>query len=283
MTARLDARLAVVTGAGHEAGPAFAGRADTELGRHRAQLVAHCRRMLGSPFEAEDAVQVTLFRAWRGLDRFEGRASLRSWLYQIATNVCLDMQNGRERRARPMDLGPARAPEAATLPTRATATRIEPIPTNALGPDGDPADAAVARERIRLAFVAVLRRLPARQRAVLILCEVLCWRATEAAQLLDTTVASVTSALQRARKTLQTSGMPSADSAAEMDAAQRGLLARYVEAFRAYDIDGLTSLIKEDATQSISASDPSPRGPRDRMTPACRSAPAAGAARTGAR
>jgi DNA-directed RNA polymerase specialized sigma24 family protein len=199
-----------------------------------------------------------------------------------ATNVCLDMQNGRERRARPMDLGPARAPEAATLPTRATATRIEPVPTNALGPDGDPADAAVARELIRLAFVAVLRRLPARQRAVLVLCEVLCWRATEAAQLLDMTVASVTSALQRARKTLQTSGMPSADSAAEMDGAQRGLLGRYVEAFQAYDIDGLTSLIKEDATQSISASDPSPRGPRDRMTPACGSA-AAGAARTGAR
>lgn len=282
MTARLDARLAVVTGAGHEAGPAFAGRADTELGRHRAQLFAHCRRMLGSPFEAEDAVQVTLLRAWRGFDRFEGRASLRSWLYQIATNVCLDMQNGRERRARAMDLGPARAPEAATLPTRATATRIEPVPTKALGPDGDPADAAVARELIRLAFVAVLRRLPARQRAVLVLCEVLCWRATEAAQLLDMTVASVTSALQRARKTLQTSGMPSADSAAEMDGAQRGLLGRYVEAFQAYDIDGLTSLIKEDATQSISASDPSPRGPRDRMTPACGSA-AAGAARTGAR
>jgi RNA polymerase sigma-70 factor (TIGR02960 family) len=223
------------------------------LEQHRAELTAYCCRMLRSPFEAEDAVQMTLFRAWRGfdrLDRFEGRASLRSWLYRIATNVCLDMLKDKGRHVRPMDLGPARAAEAANLPTRAKAMWIEPIPNNALAPDGDPAEVAVTRETIRLAFVAALQCLRARQRAVLLLCEVLRWKATEAAQLLDTTVAAVNSALQRARATLETSGMRSTDSGAEMDDAQRGLLARYVEAFEAYDIDGLTSLIKEDATQS---------------------------------
>jgi RNA polymerase sigma-70 factor, ECF subfamily len=204
--------------------------------------------MLASPFEAEDAVQETLVRAWRGFDRFGGRASLRSWLYRIATNVCLDMLNARERRARPMDLGPGRVLETAHLHTRPKAPWIEPIP-DTLTPDDDPAEVAVARETIRFALVAALRFLPARQRAVLVLCEVLRWKATEAAQLLDTTVASVNSALQRARATLETSSMRSTDSGAGMDDAQRELLARYVEAFDSYDIDGLTSLIEEEATK----------------------------------
>ena len=229
------------------------------LEQHRAELNAYCRRMLGSSFEAEDAVQDTLVRAWRGFDRFEGRSSLRSWLYRIATNVCLEMLKGRERRARPADLGPARAVEAPIFGTRPKATWIEPIPDGALAPEGDPADLAVARETIRLAFVAALQQLPARQRAVLLLCEVLRWKATEAAQLLDTTVASVNSALQRARSTLETSGLRATDRPAEMDDAQRGLLARYVQALEAYDIDGLTSLIREDTTQSISGYKPPAR------------------------
>ena len=189
------------------------------LEQHRAELIAYCRRMLGSLFEAEDAVQETLIRAWRGFDRFEGRSSLRSWLYRLATNVCLDMLSGRERRPHPIDLGRARALEAAKLstPTRPQATWIEPVPDGALAPEGDPADVAVARETIRLAFVAALQYLPARQRAVLVLCEVLRWKATEAAELLDTTVASVNSALQRARATLETSGLRATDAPTDID------------------------------------------------------------------
>ncbi len=155
-----------------------------------------------SPFEAEDAVQETFIRAWRAFDRFEGRSSLRSWLYRIATNVCLDMLSGRERRARPMDLGPAHAPEAANLHILPEATWIQPIPDGLVTAEDDPAEAAIARETIRLAFVAALQHLPARQRAALILCEVLRWKANEVAELLDTSVASVNSALQRARATL---------------------------------------------------------------------------------
>src|SRR5436190_4314742 len=131
---------------------------------HRSELVAYCYRMLGSPFEAEDAVQETFIRAWRNLDRFEGRSALRSWLYKIATNVCLDMLGGRERRARPMDIGPAQEPLESNLNTRSEATWIQPIP--------DPAVVAESNETTRLALVAALQHLPPKQRAVLILCEV---------------------------------------------------------------------------------------------------------------
>jgi RNA polymerase sigma-70 factor (ECF subfamily) len=210
-----------------------------ELEQHRAELTGYCYRMLGSPFDAEDAVQDTLIHAWQGLDRFEGRAALRSWLYRIATNVCLDMMKSTQRRARPMDLGPARAPLAENLNALPETTWIEPI--------RDPADAAVAREGIRLAFVAALQHLPPRQRATLILCEVLRWQASEVAELLDTSVASVNSALQRARATLATANVQPPDSS-EID---RALLDRYVAAFEAYDIEALTSLIHEDAIQSM--------------------------------
>ena len=219
--------------------------------QHRPELTAHCYRMLASPFEAEDAVQETFIRAWRGYDRFEGRAALRSWLYRIATNVCLDMLEGRRRRARPMDLGPARAPVESNLNVPQEVTWIEPIPDGMIASDGDPADVAVARETVRLAFVAALQHLPPRQRAVLILCEVLRWKASEVAELLDTSVASVNSALQRARATLETSGISSTDAAPTIDDAQRELLTRYVDAFERYDIDALTALIHEDATQSM--------------------------------
>ncbi len=221
------------------------------LEQHRKELTGYCYRMLGSPFEAEDAVQDTFLRAWRGYDRFEGRAALRSWLYRIATNVCLDMLGGRARRARPMDLGGAGEPVEANLNTLPEVTWMEPIPDGLAIADNDPAEQAMARETIRLAFVAALQNLPPRQRAVLILCEVLRWKASEVAELLDTSVASVNSALQRARATLEDRGVSSTDVTPAIDTEQRELLARYVDAFERYDIDALTSLIKEDATQSM--------------------------------
>jgi RNA polymerase sigma-70 factor, ECF subfamily len=219
--------------------------------QHRSELIAYCYRMLGSPFEAEDAVQETFLRAWRGFDRFEGRAALRSWLYRIATNVSLDMLSGRERRARPRDLGPAREPVAENLRTPEVPW-LEPIPDSRVVPaDGDPAEVAAARESVRLAFVAALQHLPPRQRAVLILCEVLRWKAAEVAELLETSVASVNSALQRARATLEASEVSEADTSPSIDKADAELLVRYVEAFERYDMDALTSLIHEDATQSM--------------------------------
>jgi RNA polymerase sigma-70 factor (ECF subfamily) len=223
---------------------------ELQLERYRAELTGYCYRMLGSA-DAEDAVQETFLRAWRGFDRFEGRAALRSWLYRIATNVCLDMLNGRERRARPMDLGPAREPVEVNLNSLPEVTWIEPIPDGRVVPEGDPAEVAVARETIRLAFVAALQHLPPRQRAVLILCEVLRWKASEVAELLDTSVASVNSALQRARATLEASSVSAADTSPSVDEADAELLSRYVEAFERYDMDALTSLIHEDATQSM--------------------------------
>jgi RNA polymerase sigma-70 factor (ECF subfamily) len=219
-----------------------AAELEVQLEQHRRELIAYCYRMLASPFEAEDAVQETFLRAWRSYDRFEGRAALRSWLYRIATNVCLDMLNGRERRATPMDLGPAREPVAENLHTLPEVTWIQPMP--------DPAEEAVARETIRLAFVAALQHLPPRQRAVLILREVLRWKADEVAELLDTSVASVNSALQRARATLEAGDLSAAETS-PLDEANAALLARYVEAFERYDMDALTSLIHEDATQSM--------------------------------
>jgi RNA polymerase sigma-70 factor (ECF subfamily) len=235
-----------------------AGKLEDQLEQHRAELRAYCYRMLGSPFEADDAVQETFIRAWRGYERFEGRAALRSWLYRIATNVSLDMLNGRERRARPMDLGPAREPVESNLNTLPEVTWIEPFPG-----DGDPAEVAVSRETIRLAFVAALQHLPPRQRAVLILCEVLRWKASEVAELLDTSVASVNSALQRARATLEESDLSAADTSPSVDQADAELLARYVQAFEQYDMDALTSLIREDATQSMPPFDLWLRGRED--------------------
>src|SRR5947209_10072797 len=174
------------------------GGLESRLEQHRSELTGYCYRMLGSPFEAEDAVQDTFLRAWRAFDRFEGRAAFRSWLYRIATNVCLDMLNGRNRRARPMDFGPAAEPVEASLNTLPEVTFIEPIPTSLVSAESDPAELAVQRDTIRLAFVAALQHLPARQRAVLILCEVLRWKASEGAELLETSVASVNRAMRRA-------------------------------------------------------------------------------------
>jgi RNA polymerase sigma-70 factor (ECF subfamily) len=221
-----------------------------ELEPFRRELTGYCYRMLGSGFEAEDAVQEAMLRAWRHADRFEGRSSVRSWLYRIATNVCIDMQRHVQRRARPMEMGPASPPEEAHLgPLLPEATWVMPIPDARAAPDaGDPAAIAEYRESVRLAFVTALQHVPARQRAVLILCEVLRWQATEVAELLDTTVAAVNSALQRARATLD--AVPD-DALIELDDTDTALLERYVDAFERYDIDRLVELLHHDAVQSM--------------------------------
>ena len=223
------------------------------LEQHRVELTAYAYRMLGSAFEAEDAVQETLLRAWKGFEGFEGRAALRSWLYRIATNVCLDMLSGRGRRARPMDMGPAGVADERLLgEPLPEVTWIEPIPDGrALPVGGDPAEVAESRETIRLAFVAALQHLPARQRAVLILREVLRWKASEVAELLETSVPSVNSALQRARATLASADLTTGEALRPMDEEQRALVARYVDAFERYDMDSLTSVLREDASWSM--------------------------------
>src|SRR5215472_2199316 len=222
-------------------GQALTTPAFGELEQHRRELTAYCYRMLGSPFEAEDAVQDTLLRAWRSLDRFEGRSALSSWLYRIATNVCLDMLKGRERRARPMDLGPARPHDGPIGEILPEVTWIEPVPDGRIVQEGDPADVAASRETIKLAFMAALQHLPPRQRAALILCEVLGWKASEVAELLDTSVASVNSALQRARARIDADEPATSEPPPALDAADRALLERYVEAFERYDMDALTA------------------------------------------
>ena len=212
------------------------------------ELTAYCYRMLGSSADAEDAVQDTMVRAWRSFDRFEGRSSVRSWLYKIATNVCLTMLDGRKRRARPMDFGQAGSAEAPLDPPTSEISWLEPIPDSRVLPTvADPAEVAVSRESIRLAFVAALQHLPARQRAVLILREVLQWKASEVAELLGTTVASVNSALQRARATLAEDNLDSPAPVDEMDDDHRALLTRYAEAFERYDIAELVTLLHDDA------------------------------------
>ncbi len=223
-----------------------------DLERHRVELTGYCYRMLGAAFEAEDAVQETFIRAWRGLSTFEGRSSLRSWLYRIATNVCLDMLGASQRRARPVDMRPARGADT-PLPDALPEDRfIEPVPDGRVLPTaGDPADVAIARESVKLAFVAALQHLPPRQRAVLILREVLHWHADEVAELLDTTVASVNSALQRARATLGSRNLDAGAPAPPLDGEQQALLDRYVAAFERYDMTALTSLLREDAQWSM--------------------------------
>lgn len=224
---------------------------ESQLDEHRTELIAYCYRMLGSAFEAEDAVQESMVRAWRGYERFEGRASLRSWLYRIATNVCLDMLGSTQRRARPMDLGPASTADAVVPAPLPESTWLEPVPDSRVLPDGDPSDVAVARDTVRLAFVAALQHLPPKQRAVLILREVLAWSAAEVAELLDTSVASVNSALQRARATMAAVQVADTDPIRPLDAEQRDLLARYMDAFERYDMDALADLLHEDATLSM--------------------------------
>jgi RNA polymerase sigma-70 factor, ECF subfamily len=232
------------------------------LESHRRELTGFCYRMLGAASEAEDAVQETMVRAWRSIDGFEGRSSLRSWLYRIANNVCVDMVRSPQRRARPMEMGPATsAADVVTMPDhRPENVFVQPIRDDrVIEVDGDPADVAAARESIRLAFVAALQHLPARQRAVLILCEVLRWQATEVAELLDTSVASVNSALQRARATMASASVERLDTSVSPE--HEALLARYVDAFERYDIPKLVTLLRDDVVLSMPPFDLWLRGP----------------------
>lgn len=203
--------------------------------------------MLGSSFEAEDAVQETFTRAWKSYDSFEGRAGLRTWLYRIATNVCLDMLDGPQRRARPMDLSEASSPDSPLPPPRPDYVWIEPIP-DAMAFGADPGESAAARDSIRLAFVAAVQYLPARQRAALIMCEVLRFSAAETAEVLDISTASVNSALQRARATM---AKIAPDEPVETDADQQELVEQYMQAFQAYDMDALTALLQKDVALSM--------------------------------
>ncbi len=239
---------------------------ESALEKHRVELTGYCYRMLGSSFEAEDAVQDTLVRAWRGYGSFEGRSSLRSWLYRIATNVCLDMLAAGKRRARPVDLTDATPLARAALTPRPDHTWLEPVPDGRVLPTTeDPAEAAVAKESVRLAFLAALQRLPPRQRAVLILREVLAWRASEVAELLGTSVPSVNSALQRARATLAARAERAAEAEVSdpLDERQRRLLERYVAAFEGYDMAALTALLHEDAVMTMPPFDLWLAGPSD--------------------
>ncbi len=222
-----------------------------DIEAYRRELTGYCYRMLGSAFEADDAVQETMLRAWKAADGFEGRSSLRSWLYRIATNVCLDALRGEKRRALPMDLGPASPPiETYLRPQPAEDLWVTPIPDSRVVPDnGDPAEIAAVRDSVRLAFVTALQHLPPRQRAALILCEVLKLPATEAASVLDTTVASVNSALQRARATL--AGLPEHQRPCEVEPENAELLAKFVDAFQRYDMKALIGLLREDALQTM--------------------------------
>ncbi len=219
------------------------------LDEYRRELTGFAYQMLGSPFDAEDAVQETLIRAVRAHDRFEGRSSLRTWLYRIVSNVCIDMRRSSGRRALPYDL--SETPSAPVLDSlgepRGAETWVEPIPDAAV----DPGEQAVTRDSVRLAFITALQTLPPRQRAVLILRDVLSWKAAEVAGLLDTTVASVNSALQRARATLAARKDDHGDAPDPVNADDAALLARYVDAFQRYDIDALVSLLHEDATQCM--------------------------------
>ena len=212
---------------------------------HRAELTAFARRMLGSAFEAEDAVQESMLRAWRSFDGFEGRSSLRSWLYRITANVCLDMLHARERRAQPMDLGPATTAHVSGLARHETSRVPLHLDHRDVLHHADPADIAQSRETIRLAFATAVQHLPPRQRAVLILRDVLRWRAAEVAELLDSSVPAVNSALQRARMTLESVDVEATDTS--MDAERQMMLERYVDAFQRYDVDKLIVLLRRDA------------------------------------
>jgi RNA polymerase sigma-70 factor (ECF subfamily) len=225
------------------------------LEQHRPALTGHCYRMLGSVVDAEDAVQETLLRAWKAIDGFREQSSVKTWLYRIATNVCLDtLESSKRMRVRPTDAyeGPVAVTDGLTLATQPREHWVEPIPDVLALPaedESDPAERAILKESIRLAFVAALQYLPPRQRAVLLLTQVLNWSAAETAEALDMSVAAVNSAVQRARATLDARNPAVVPRALTKE--QEQLLARYVEAFERYDIDALSKLLHEEATMSM--------------------------------
>lgn len=220
-----------------------------ELEQYRTVLRGHCYRMLGSSLDADDAVQEAIVRGWKNLEAFDGRSSLKTWLYRIATNVCLDALSDRARRFRPLEEGAVGTPED-ELSSRPRTHWLEPVPdANVIPADADPAEKLMLRQSIRLAFVAALQHLPPKQRAALLLTEVLGWSAAEVAETLDTSVASINSALQRARATLATRNLGEAQ--VELSEPQRAVVDKYVSAFERYDVDALTSLLTKDAVLSM--------------------------------
>jgi RNA polymerase sigma-70 factor, ECF subfamily len=225
------------------------------LEQYRPALTGHCYRMLGSVLDAEDAVQESMLRAWKGMEKFQEQSSLKTWLYRIATNVCLDtLSSAERRRIRPLESTPTpvNVRDGMPLPQREREHWVEPIPDLlALPAEGDsnPEERAILRESIRLAFVAALQYLPPRQRAVLLLTQVLNWSAAETAESLDMTVASVNSALQRARATMDARNPAVAPRALSDE--QVALVNRYVAAFEAYDVHALVQLLHEEATLSM--------------------------------
>jgi RNA polymerase sigma-70 factor, ECF subfamily len=225
---------------------------EQELETYRKALTGYCYRMIGSGAEAEDAVQETMVRAWKSADKLQDRAALKAWLFRIANNVCLDMLGSAQRRATPMDMGPSSDADAPLGAMVADSAWVRPIAdAKVLEPTADPAELAAEKETLRLAFVAALQHLPAKQRAVLILREVLRWQASEVAELLDTSVAGVNSALQRARATIEELHLDQSGVADVDEAEQKALLAKYVKAFEAYDMAALTALLKDDAAFSM--------------------------------
>jgi RNA polymerase sigma-70 factor (ECF subfamily) len=226
---------------------------ENELEAHRKALTGYCYRMIGSGAEAEDAVQETMVRAWKAADKLQERAALKAWLFRIANNVCLDMLGSAQRRATPMDMGPSAHADAPLGAALADSAYVRPIAdAKVLDEAGDPAALAAEKETLRLAFVAALQHLPAKQRAVLILREVLRWQASEVAELLDTSVASVNSALQRARATIEELGLQDTEASGTVDSADdQRLLEDYVKAFEAYDMSALVGLLKQDAAFSM--------------------------------
>ena len=220
-----------------------------ELAQHRAWLTGHCRRILGSAADAEDAAQETLVKAWRAFDRLECRASSKSWMYRIATNVCLDILASQRRRAQPIDLRsglPAASIDAAVSRRAAHQTTAD---RHGSWDMLDPAELAIRRESIRLAFVTALQHLPPRQRAVLILRDVLRWTSVDVAKRLGTSVVAVNSALQRARATLAARNRTAVPQARSAAGEHEDLLARYVDAFDRLDVETLVSLLHEDASR----------------------------------
>ena len=215
---------------------------------YRRELLAYCYRMLGSVHDAEDLVQETYLRAWRAYDRFEGRSSLRTWLYRIATNACLTALEGRGRRPLPSGLGAPSSDPSGELAQQPEIPWLEPVPDAMVGADAaDPASIVTSRESIRLALITALQHLPSRQRAVLIMRDVLSWRAAEVARLLDTTTVAVNSMLQRARAQISQLA-PAEDAVVQpVTAEQRELLDRYVAAFESYDTGKLMELFTTDA------------------------------------
>jgi RNA polymerase sigma-70 factor, ECF subfamily len=227
--------------------PAAGGDFSTHAEPYRRELLAHCYRMTGSLHDAEDLVQETYLRAWKSYDRFEGRSSMRTWLHRIATNVCLSALAGRRRRPLPTGLGAPSSDPTAELEQRLEVPWLEPLPHLTDDP-ADPSVIAGSRESVRLAFVAALQHLSPRQRAVLLLRDVLQWRSAEVAAAIGTTTTAVNSLLQRARSQLDAVGPSSDDRLAAPDSAEaQDLLARYITAFETYDIDRLVELFTAEA------------------------------------